>query len=54
LGSISLTSYTPQSPALGGGTVFSTGDVYSFKWDAGLIGVALTGFLVTIEYVPSE
>lgn len=54
LGSVSLTGFAPQSPSLVGGTTFSTGDVYSFKWDAGLIGVALTGFLVTIEYVPSE
>lgn len=54
LGSISLTGFAPQSPTLSGGTSFNTGDVYSFKWDAGLIGVALTGFLVTIEYTPSE
>lgn len=54
LGSVSLSGFVPQSPALGSGTTFSTGDVYSFKWDAGLVGVALTGFLVTIEYVPSE
>lgn len=54
LDSISLSGFTPQSPSLSGGTAFGIGDVYSFKWDAGLIGVALTGFLVTIEYVPSE
>ncbi len=54
LGTVSMSAYVPQSPSLGGGTAFSTGDVYSFKWDAGLIGVALTGFLVTIEYLPSE
>jgi len=54
LASVSLTGFIPQSPTLSSGTSFSTGDVYSFKWDAGLVGVALTGFLVTIEYVPSE
>jgi hypothetical protein len=54
LASVSLSGFVPQSPALGGGTSFNTGDVYSFKWDAGLVGVALSGFLVTVEYLPAD
>lgn len=54
LTAVSLTAFSPNSPTLSGGTSFSTGDVYSFKYSAGIVGVSLSGFLVTIEYTASE
>jgi hypothetical protein len=49
-----LTAFTPRTPSLAGGTGFNAGDVYTFKYAPGLLGVSLSGFLVTIEYAPSE
>jgi len=49
-----MTAMNPISPSLGGGTTFSTGDVYSFKYAPGLLGVTLTNMLVTVEYVVNE
>lgn len=54
LANTALTAFTPESSALGGGTSFNAGDVYTFKYDPGILGVSLTGFLVSVEYVPSE
>ncbi|MET1033132.1 MAG: hypothetical protein ABWX94_01390, partial [Candidatus Saccharimonadales bacterium] len=54
LPAVNFTAFQQQTPALTAGTTFSTGDVYSFRYAPGVIGVALTGFLVTIEYTPSE
>ena len=54
LGAVSLGAFTPQSPTLGSGTAFNTGDVYSFLYDVNLASLGLTGFLVTIEYIASE
>jgi len=54
LGLISLGAFTPQSPTLGSGTSFNAGDVYTFLYDVNLASLGLTGFLVTIEYIPSE
>ncbi len=51
---VALTAFTSYSPTLLAGQSFSTGDVYSFLYTAGLGAVTFTGFLVTIEYTPSE
>ena len=54
LNTVALGAFTPYSPTLGSGTSFSAGDVYSFKYAPGLLGVTFTGFLITVEYAPSD
>ncbi len=54
LNTISLSAFTPYSPSLVGGQTFNAGDVYSFFYDTGLVGVTFTGFLITIEYTATD
>ncbi|HZM63504.1 MAG TPA: hypothetical protein VFB59_00035, partial [Candidatus Saccharimonadales bacterium] len=52
--STSFVAFTPKVPSLVAGTSFIAGDVYSLQIDAAGLGISLTNFLVTIEYIPSE
>lgn len=54
LSSISMTALTPTAPTLSTGLNFSTGDLYTFKYAPGLVGLNLNNMLVTIEYTAND
>lgn len=54
LSSVGMTALNPVAPTLGSGLNFSSGDLYTFKYNPGLLGVGINNMLVTIEYIAND
>lgn len=52
--STGLTAFAPAQFTSLSNASFNANDVYTFKYTTAGLGVTLTGFLVTIEYIPSD
>jgi trimeric autotransporter adhesin len=54
LASVGMTALSPTAPTLGSGLTFNTGDLYTFKYAPGVVGLNLNNLLVSVEYTAND